>query len=222
MSTHRLKQDLAEYSQLLHERGWVANHDGNASARGEPGEFLCTPSAWSKRLIQPGDILIVDGNGKLRAGRHKVFGEWHLHKAIYLARPDAQVILHAHPPTASGFAVAHKGLGRPAIAEMVVSIGPEIPLIPWALPKSEKQDEALAKAAQVADAVLLAGHGVLTWGDDLEQAYLRMELVEHWARILLVAQQVGGPVAIPDGEMAKLLEARAAAGLGPQGRRLLK
>lgn len=222
MSTHRLKQDIAEYAQLLHSRGWVANHDGNVSARGEPGEFLCTPSAWSKRLVQPGDVLIVDGNGKLRAGRNKPFGEWHLHRAVYLARPDAQVVIHAHPPTASGFAVAHKSLGPPAIAEMVVSLGPDVPLIAWALPKSDKQDEALKKAAETVDAVLLAGHGVLTWGDDLEQAFLRLELVEHWARILLVAQQVGGAVAIPEGEMAKLLEARAAAGLGPQGRRLIK
>lgn len=216
------KQDVARYATALHDRGWVANHDGNLSVRGEPGEFHCTPTAWSKRLVTPGDLITVSLDGKLRAGRHKVFGEWHLHRAVYQARPDARAVIHAHPPTACGFAVAHKGLGRPAIAEMVVSLGPEIPLVAWAAPKNDKQDEAIRHAFEVHDAVLMAGHGVLTCGDDLEQAYLRLELVEHWARILLVAQQVGGAVAIPEADVQKLLAARAAAGLGPQGRSPVK
>lgn len=217
-----LGQSLAEYARALHARGWVANHDGNVSARGEPGEFLCTPTAVSKRAVKAEDVLVVDAEGKVRAGRHKVFGEWHLHRAVYQARPDAQAVLHAHPPTACGFAVAHKPLGRPAIAEMIVSLGPDIPLIPWAAPKDARQDEAVRHAFLEHDAVLLAGHGVVTCGDDLEQAYLRLELVEHWARILVVAQQVGGPVAIPEADVQKLLAARKAAGLGPAGRSPIK
>ncbi len=209
-------------ARALHERGWVANHDGNISARGEPGEFLATPTATSKRLIKGEDILIVDLAGKVRAGRHKLFGEWHLHKAVYQARPDCRAVLHAHPPTACGYAVAHKALPRPAIAEMVVSLGPDIPLVPFALPKSDKQDELLRKAMETADVVLLAGHGVLAVGDDLEQAYLRLELVEHWARIHLVATQLGGAVAIPEGDLPRLLDARTAAGFGPAGRRPIK
>lgn len=217
-----LRKDVARYSHLLHERGWVANHDGNVSVRAEPGEFLCTPTAWSKRLVSTEDVLIVDGAGKVRAGRHKAFSEWHLHRAIYEARPDAQAVLHAHPPVACGFAVAGKPLGRPALPEMIVSLGAEIPLIAYAPPKSDAQDAAIRKAALDVDALVIANHGVVTFGDDLEQAFLRMELVEHWARILLTAQQLGGVQALPEADVQKLLAARASAGLGAEGRRALK
>ncbi|MEW5848555.1 MAG: class II aldolase/adducin family protein [Myxococcota bacterium] len=218
MPYHRLRQDVARYAQMLHERGWVANHDGNVSVRDAPGEFLCTPTAWSKRLVTPEDVLVVDMSGKVRSGRRKPFGEWHLHKAVYTARPDAMAVLHAHPPTATGFAVAGRSLGRPAIAEMVVSIGEEIPLLPFTPPRCDKGDETLRKAVEIHDAVVLANHGVITLGDDLEQAFLRMELVEHWARILLTATQLGGAVPLPGDDVKKLLEARTKAGLGPQGR----
>lgn len=222
MPFHRLRQDVARFACLLHERGWIANHDGNVSVRDQPGEFLCTPTAYSKRLVNPEDVLVVDLGGKVRSGRRNVFGEWHLHRAVYSARPDAHAVLHAHPPTACGFAVAGKSLGTPAIAEMIVSLGDAIPLLPYAMPKDERGDQALMKAVETYDAVLLGNHGVLTLGDDLEQAYLRMELVEHWARILLNATALGGPVPLPPGDVQKLLEARAKAGLGPQGRSPIK
>jgi len=218
MPLHRNRQDVADYAQLLHERGWVANHDGNVSVRDAPGEFMCTPTAWSKRLVTPEDVIIVDLPGKVRAGRRKPFGEWHLHKAAYTARPDAMAVIHAHPPVACGFAVAGRPLGRPAIAEMVVSIGDDIPLLPYAPPKDEKGDAALMAALEKHDAVVLGNHGVLTVGDDLEQAYLRLELVEHWATILLNATLLGGARPLPDGDVTKFLDARAKAGLGPAGR----
>jgi L-fuculose-phosphate aldolase len=222
MPFHRLRHDVAGYAQLLHQQGYVANHDGNVSVRDAPGEFLCTPSAWSKRLVSSQDVLVVDITGKVRSGRHKVFGEWHLHRAVYLARPDVGAVLHAHPPVATGFAVAGKPLGRPPIAEMMVSLGAEVPLIGYGLPKSDEQDAALMKAAETHDAVLLANHGVVTWGDDLEQAYLRLELLEHWAKILVTAIQLGGAVTLPEGDLPKLLAARQRAGLGPAGRKLFK
>jgi L-fuculose-phosphate aldolase len=218
MPIHRNRQDVANYAQILHLRGWVANHDGNVSVRDAPGEFMCTPTAWSKRLVAPEDVLIVDLPGKVRAGRRKPFGEWHLHKAAYTARPDAMAVIHAHPPVACGFAVAGRPLGRPALAEMVVSLGDDIPLLPYAPPKDDLGDQALMEALQKHDAVVLGNHGVLTVGDDLEQAYLRMELVEHWASILFHATLLGGARPLPDGDVGRFMEARAKAGLGPAGR----
>jgi L-fuculose-phosphate aldolase len=215
-------RDLAHYAQLLHTRGMVANHDGNASVRLQDGvRFLATPTATSKRLMETHEILTVDLAGKVLGGRKKLFGEWHLHAAAYKARPDVQCVLHAHPVHATALGLARKPLGVPPLPEIVVSLGKTVPLLDVAMPKSPAQDDALMKALGDgdADAVLLAGNGVVVVGIDLEQAYLRLELVEHWAHMVTVAHGLGGVTALPDAMIEKLLEARTKAGLGKKARR---
>jgi L-fuculose-phosphate aldolase len=217
-----MQRDVAEYARLLHGAGWVANHDGNVSARAaDQRRFFATPTAISKRLIDAHDVITVDIEGKVLTGRRKLFGEWHLHATCYKARPDAKAVLHAHPPSATAFAVARRPLGAPPLPEMVVSLGANVPLLDYALPKSPAQDQALARALTDGDAdvVLLAGNGVVAVGADLEQAFLRLELVEHWARILTAAAVLGGPQPLPADDVKKLLEARTKAGLGKAARR---
>ncbi|MBN2359695.1 MAG: class II aldolase/adducin family protein, partial [Deltaproteobacteria bacterium] len=131
-------------------------------------------------------------------------------------------VLHAHPPTASGFALAGVELAPVATPEIAVSLGDQIPLLPFALPGSEPLERAVAAAAERCDALLLERNGALALGDDLEQAYLRLELVEHYARQLLVARQLGGPSPLAADQLATLLKARAKAGLGPEARGLLR
>lgn len=216
------QRDLAELARHLHEAGWVANHDGNASLRLADGKrFLATPTATSKRLVDAHDVITVDIEGKVLSGRKKLFGEWHLHAACYKARADVNVVLHAHPPAATAFGVARKPLGVPPLPEMVVSLGGQVPLIDYALPKSAAQDAAVQRALTEgdADAVLLAGNGVVAVGADPEQALLRLELVEHWAKILVAAAPLGGAQALPAEDVKKLLEARTKAGLGKAARR---
>src|SRR5262249_45343575 len=119
------------------------------------------------------------------------------------------------PPTATGFAVAGVPLDEAFLAEAVVSLGPGVPTVPFA-PPGATAARALGAFVRDHDAVLLGGHGVLTWGPDLETAYLRLELVEHLAKIALVARQLGGVRPLPASALRALLEARAKAGLGPQ------
>ncbi len=217
-----VQRDVADYAKLLFDRGWVANHDGNVSARlPDTKRFVATPTATSKRLIDPADTIVVDVEGKVLSGRKKLFGEWHLHAACYKARRDVKAVLHAHPASATAFGVARKSLGVPPLPEMIVSLGASVPLLEYAMPKSPAQDLAIAKALTDgdADAFLLAGNGVVTVGVDLEQAYLRMGLVEHWARILVAATSLGGATALPADDVKKLLEARTKAGLGKAARR---
>lgn len=220
MSTS-MARDVAAYAKLLWERGHVANHDGNISARLPDGvRFMATPTATSKRLVEPHDILTVDAAGKILAGRRRLFSEWHLHRACYAARPDARVVLHAHPVHATALGCAGAAIGVPPLPEAVVSLG-AVPTLGLAAPKSAAQDEALVAALTKgdADAVLLAGNGVITVGTDLEQAWLRLELVEHCARIVCAAAQLGGVQPLPAAMVAALLEARTKAGLGALGRR---
>jgi L-fuculose-phosphate aldolase len=217
-----LAREVAAFARALHDAGWVANHDGNVSARASDGRrFFATPTALSKRLVQPEDIIVVDIEGKVLSGRRKLFGEWHLHAAAYAARSDVQAVIHAHPVSSTAVGVARTSLGVPPLPEMVVSLGANVPTLEYALPKSKAQDQALAQALDVgdADAVLLAGNGALAVGVDLEQAFLRLELVEHWAKIVIAAAPLGGAKALPADDVKKLLEARTKAGLGRAARR---
>lgn len=211
--------ELAAYARLLHERGWVANHDGNATIR-LPGadRFLITPTAISKRLIDESMLVVVDSQGRKISGRMRAFSEQGLHHTVYAARPtpgDVHAVIHAHPPFATGFALAHAPLFSPPTSpEPVVSLGPDIPLVPYA-PPGGAAEAALRPFAATHNAVLLANHGVLTWGPDLETAYLRMELVEHIAQTTLIAHQLGGARPIASADAEALNAKRIKAGLAP-------
>lgn len=200
-------RSLAALARTLHARGWVANHDGNVSCRLDDGRYLATPTAVSKADVQADMLVVLDGDGKVVEGHRRVFSEISLHLAAYRARPDARWVVHAHPPTATGWAVAGQSFfDPPFLKEPVVSLGASVPCV---------GDDELGSALAQVDAVLLRNHGVVTIGPDAETALLRMELVEHLARIALVARQVGGAIPLSAATVEAALAARAKAGLGP-------
>ena len=212
----KLRAELVQVSHRLHENGWVANHDGNVSVRLTGGRFLITPTATSKRDVDDAGLIIVDDKGAVLEGRKRPFSELELHLACYRARPEVDVVLHAHPPFATAFGLAGLELSPIAMPEIVVSLGPRIPTLPRALPKDKAAVDRLSAAASEHDALVLSGNGALTLGVDLEQALLRMELVEHYAKILLAAKSLGPVPPLSDAELTTLLEARKKAGLGPK------
>ncbi len=213
-----IKRAVVAVSHRLAAKGWIANHDGNVSVRLGDGRFLCTPTAVGKAEVTPELLVIVDGEGKLVAGRAKPFSEMGLHLTVYRTRPDVQAVVHAHPPTATGLCVAgSRLLETPFLYEAVVSLGRSIPLVPRAMP-GRSAEEALRPFVSAHDVVLLQNHGVLSWGSDLMLAFYRMELCEHLARIGLFAQQAGGVQPLDEAEVQLLLEARKKAGLGPEAR----
>jgi L-fuculose-phosphate aldolase len=191
MNRYRLEYALVEYCRELHARGWVANHDGNITARLSEGQVLATPSAISKRKVERADLVVVDLAGRKLSGIQRPFSELALHLAAYRARPDAQAVIHAHPPVATGFAIAGRPVRPTLLAEATVSLGTEIPLVPYAAPAAVAASASLAEALRRAPALLLEQHGVLTFGSDLETAFLRLELVEHLAKIQQVATELG-------------------------------
>lgn len=212
----KLRAELVATSRRLHQMGWVANHDGNLSVRLTGGRLLITPTAVSKLDVDDSMLIIVDASGKLLEGRRKPFSELELHLAAYRARPELECVLHAHPPHATAFGLTGVELAPIAMPELVVSLGDAIPTVPRLMPKSAELVKAVEAAASKVDAMLLAGNGALTVGASLEQALLRMELVEHYAKILTVARALGPVQPLSQPELAKLLEARAKAGLGPK------
>lgn len=214
-----LRVQVAETSRLLHSAGWCANHDGNVSAR-DGNRYIATPTATSKRLVGEKDLIEVDGKGVVQ-GRGKVFGEIGLHLVIYERRPDVGAVVHAHPPYATAIAATRSNpIERPFIAEALVSLGPVIPKLPYAQP-GDAARAALAPWCELVDAVILGNHGVIAWGKDCETALLRLELVEHLAKIAVAATQLGGIEPLPDSAIQPLLAARAKAGIGRAADRAL-
>jgi len=191
-SEEQLRADIAATSQAIHALGWVANHDGNISARLGPQRLLCTPTATSKGDVTAAMLLVLDDEGTVLSGSRRPFSEMHLHRAALKARPDIGVVLHAHPPHATAFAVSATRLDPTIMAEPIVSLGANIPTVSFDKPKDPRLDRALGEALQSSDVVILENHGVLTVGGSSEQAFLRMELVEHLARITIQAKVLGG------------------------------
>lgn len=207
-----LRVQVAETARFLHDAGWVANHDGNVTAR-DGNRYIATPTATSKRVIAEKDLIEVDGKGQV-LGAGKVFGEIGLHLVVYERRPDVGAVVHAHPPYATAISAARGNLiERPFIAEAFVSLGPVIPKLPYTAP-GDAAKQALAPWCELVDAVILGNHGVIAWGKDTEQALLRLELVEHLAKIAVAASQIGGVEPLPESSLQSLLAARAKAGIG--------
>ena len=208
----KLRHEVAGAARFLHDKGWVANHDGNVTAR-DGHQIIATPTATSKRLVGDRGLITVDATGKV-VGAGKVFGEIGLHLVVYERRPDVNCVVHAHPPYATAISCARANpIDRPFIAEALVSLGPKIPKIPYAQP-GDSAKSALAPWCELVDAAILGNHGVIAWGADPEQALLRLELVEHLARIAIEAAPLGGVEALPQQAIAPLLAARAKANIG--------
>ncbi|RJP34376.1 MAG: class II aldolase/adducin family protein [Candidatus Omnitrophota bacterium] len=188
---YEAKQQIVEIGRRMWTKEWVAANDGNISCKISDDEFVCTPTGVSKGFLDVGDLIIVDREGRKRAGGPlKPSSEIKMHLFVYRERPDVQAVCHAHPPTATGFAVAGLSLDQCVLPEVVALIG-QIPTVPYGLPSTDEIPQAIAPYVKTNNAVLLANHGALSWGDNLMQAYYRMETMEHFAKILLVAIQLG-------------------------------
>ena len=209
MSTERKhRQEIVRYGRMLHERGFVAAMDGNLSVRLKNGRILVTPTCLSKGSMQPADMVVVDSEGRRVSGRRNVTSEIGMHLLIYRLRSDIEAIVHAHPPTATGFAAAGVALTEPLVCEVVMGLGC-IPLARYGTPGTSELTQTLEPYVPNYDAILMSNHGVVTYGDTLEHAYMKMETVEHFAQIALVTHLLGRQQPLQAVEVEKLLLARS-------------
>jgi len=182
--------------------------DGNLSVRLKNGEILVTPTCLSKGAMRPADLVIVNQEGERLAGRRNVTSEIGMHLLIYRLRPDIQAIVHAHPPTATGFAAAGIPLTEPLVCEVVIGLGC-ISLARYGTPGTSELASTLEPFVPNYDAILMSNHGVVAYADTLEHAYMKMETVEHFAQIALVTHLLGRQQPLQEREVEKLLLARA-------------
>jgi L-fuculose-phosphate aldolase len=182
--------------------------DGNLSVRLEGNRILVTPTCVSKGNMRAADMVVVDMEGQRVAGRRHVTSEIGMHLLIYRMRPDIQAIVHAHPPTATGFAAAGIALTQPLVCEVVMGLGC-IPLARYGTPGTSELARTLEPFVPHYDAILMSNHGVVTYGDTLAHDYMKMETVEHFAQIALVTHLLGRQQPLQEVEVQKLLVARA-------------
>ena len=201
------RQEIVRYGRMLHDRCFVAAMDGNLSVRLKADRILVTPTCLSKGAMQPADMVVVDMEGKRVSGRRNVTSEIGMHLLIYRLRPDVEAIVHAHPPTATGFAAAGVSLTEPLVCEVVMGLGC-IPLARYGTPGTSELTQTLEPYVPNYDAILMSNHGVVTYGDTLEHAYMKMETVEHFAQIALVTHLLGRQQPLKEVEIEKLLLAR--------------
>ena len=206
METREIMCDICHKTWQL---GWVAANDGNLSVKLPNGNFLATPTGISKSFITPEKLVVIDGEGNVLEAEngYRPSSEIKMHLRCYKEREDVGAVLHAHPPTATGYAVAHVPLDRYTMIETVAAIG-SIPVTPYGTPSTYEVPNAIAPYLQEHDVLLLANHGALTVGADAITAYYRMETLELFAKISLTAHLLGGEKEISEENIQKLIDLR--------------
>jgi L-fuculose-phosphate aldolase len=212
MSEADLRAAIVEVGRRLHARGYVASNDGNISVRLGDDRLLTTPKGVSKGFMTPDMMVVTDRSGRKIAGSRDPSSELLMHLAVYRNRPDIQAVVHAHPPIATGFAVAGIPLDRAVLAEVVTTLG-SIPIAEYGTPSTNELAEAVERYIRAYDGLLLANHGALTIAGDLFAAYYKMETIEHFARISLVARLLGRERLLSREEVLRLQSLRGSYGI---------
>src|SRR5436190_7257702 len=213
MSTESgLRADIVEVGRRMYARGYTASNDGNISVRLDGDRLLMTPKSVCKGFMTPDMMCITDLDGRKLQGDRDPSTETLMHLEVYRQRSDVQAVVHAHPPIATGFAVAGIPLNRAVLAEVLTTPG-SIPIAEYATPSTQELPDAVRKYIKAHDGMLLANHGALTVGSDVFAAYYKMETIEHFATISLVARLLGRENLIAREEVERLQELRSTYGI---------
>lgn len=212
LSEEHLRADIVEIGRRLHERSYIASNDGNISVRLGEDLLLTTPKGVSKGFMSPDMMVVTDLSGRKVRGHRDPSSELLMHLEVYRSRPDARAVVHAHPPVATGFAVAGIPLDRAVLAEVITTLG-SIPIADYGTPSTQELPDAVRKYIKAHDALLLANHGALTVAGELFAAYYKMETIEHFARISLVARLLGRERLLSREEVERLQGLRGSYGI---------
>lgn len=208
------REQICDICHKMWQLGWVAANDGNVTARLEDGSILATPTGISKSFITPEKLLRVNAEGEIIESTlgYKPSSEIKMHLRCYKERPDVNGVVHAHPPTATGYAVANIPLDQYSMIETVIAIG-SIPVTPYGTPSTHEVPDAISPFLQEHDVVLLQNHGALAVGADALTAYYRMETLELYAKISFTAKLLGGAQEISRENIDRLISMREGYGV---------
>jgi len=202
------KSQICHFGRQLYEHRYGAANDGNLSVRVSDGEIWTTPTAVSKGFMTEDMLVRVDIGGKIISGGRNPSSEIKMHLHVYSALPGVNAVVHAHPPLATAFAVCRTPLDKNYMPEGIVGLG-TVPVAEYATPSTDAVPRSITPYLNGAyNAVLLANHGVLTWGQTLEDAFFKLQIVEYMAGIYINVNRIGAGVELPDDEVRRLKELR--------------
>lgn len=213
MDERQIREEIVDIARRCYDRGLIVAGDGNISVRVGSNRIIATPSAVSKGWMKPEMMVVVSDDGKpLEATTYRVSSEFPMHQLIYRMRPDIHAVVHAHPPHATGFAVAGLALDKAILSEVVLTLGC-VPLATYGTPSTDELTSAIEPFIAYHDALLMANHGAVAYADTLEKAFNKLETLEHTARISLIARNLGNENSLPPEAVQKLYEIRERGGM---------
>ena len=198
------RREICKVGRWMYKQGFVVASEGNLSIRLAADRILVTPAGACKGRLLPGHLMVTDLEGRTISGTGDPSSELQMHLLYYRLRPEVRAVCHAHPPTATGFAAAGRALEETVLPEVVTTLG-GIPLAPYGTPGTWELSARIQSLVPGHDAILLENHGVVTCGPDLITAYQHMETVEHFARVMLTAESLGGPHLLTRADVQKLM-----------------
>jgi len=210
----RLRRAICRVGELCYQRHYIVGADGNISARLDDGTVLITPAGAMKGFLEPHQVAHVDGEGRVVDGGPRASTEVGIHLVSYRERPEMKAVVHAHPPHAVALTVAGVDMQMPIIPEIIVTIG-GIPTAPFGTPGTEELPDSIRGIIRCSDTLIMKNHGSVTLGANLMDAYKKLDMLEHTARILYLAHTVrGGDLEpLPADAVRKLLETRRLLGI---------
>jgi L-fuculose-phosphate aldolase len=187
---HKIKQDICEIGRRIYAKGFAAANDGNITVRVAENEVLCTPTMHCKGFLKPEDISTIDMTGKQIAGTKKRSSEALLHLEIYKQRPDVKSVVHCHPPHACAFAIAREPIPQCVLPEVEVFLG-DVPITKYETPGGQAFADTILPFVSKTNVILLANHGTVSYGENVERAYWWTEILDAYCRMLLLSKQLG-------------------------------
>ncbi len=212
MNEWKFREQMCEIGRRIYNKGFAAANDGNISLRLGEDRVLCSPTRVSKGFMKPDDLCIVDLDGKQVSGKRKRSSEILLHLTIMKARADVRSVVHCHPPHATAFAVAREPIPKCVLPEIEVFLG-EVAISPYETPGGQSFADTVLPYVKDTETILLANHGTVTYGSDLEDAYFKTEIIDAYCRILILARQIGRVNYYTDEKAAELLKLKPKLGI---------
>ncbi|RMG03588.1 MAG: class II aldolase/adducin family protein [Planctomycetota bacterium] len=212
LNIHKVKQQICEIGQRIYKKGFAAANDGNISWRVSENEVVCSPTMISKGFMKPEDLCVVDMEGNQLSGRRKPTSEIKLHLAIMKSRPDVKSVVHCHPPHATAFGIAREPVPQCILPEVEIFLG-EVPIAKYEIPGSQEFANTILPFVQKSNVIILANHGTVSYGEDVEKAYWYTEILDAYCRMLMLARSLGRVNYFSEPEARALLDLKGKWGM---------